>query len=83
MMGDLDWQSGIEHGRGIPGEDRIFHPTYLRLRCLHVRCRGALLPDVLARSNFKATFTRLYSLVMFRSFLRSRKIVAEGGACCV
>ena len=28
--------------------ERIFHPTYVRLLCLHVRRRGVLLADALA-----------------------------------
>jgi AraC-like DNA-binding protein len=32
----------------VPLRERIFHPTYLRLLCLHVRHRGALLTETLA-----------------------------------
>jgi|SRR5215469_179479 len=35
-------------------QERMFHPTYLRLLCLHVRRRGVSLADALAGTGISA-----------------------------
>src|SRR6516165_1603437 len=41
-------------------QERIFHPTYLRLLCLQVRRRGASLADVLAGTGIPARDAECY-----------------------
>ena len=51
-------------------QERIFHPTYLRLLCLHVRRRGVLLADALAGTG-----------MTWRQLLHEKRLTAFGAEC--
>ena len=46
---------------------RIFHPTYMRLLCLHVRRRGVSLTDALAGTG-----------MTWRQLLHEKRLIAFG-----
>ena len=51
-------------------QERIFHPTYVRLLCLHVRRRGVLLADALAGTG-----------MTWRQLLHEKRLTAFGEEC--
>lgn len=56
-----------------PLQERLFHPTYLRLLCLHVQGRGASLSDVLAGTGM--TWRQLLHEKRLISFAPARALV--------
>ena len=48
-------------------QERIFHPTYVRLLCLHVRRRGVSLADALAGTG-----------MTWRQLLHEKRLIAFG-----
>ena len=48
-------------------QERIFHPTYMRLLCLHVRRRGVSLADALAGTG-----------MTWRQLLHEKRLIAFG-----
>jgi len=48
-------------------QERIFHPTYVRLLCLHVRRRGLSLADALAGTG-----------MTWRQLLHEKRLIAFG-----
>jgi AraC-like DNA-binding protein len=53
----------------VPQRERIFHPTYLRLLCLHIRRRGVSLTAALAGSG-----------MTWRQLLHEKRLVSFGTA---
>ena len=51
-------------------QERIFHPTYVRLLCLHVRRRGVSLADALAGTG-----------MTWRQLLHEKRLTAFGEEC--
>ena len=51
-------------------QERIFHPTYLHLVCLHIRRRGVLLADALAGTG-----------MTWRQLLHEKRLTAFGAEC--
>jgi AraC-like DNA-binding protein len=51
----------------VPLQERIFHPTYLRLLCLHVRRRGVSLADALAGTG-----------ISWRQLLHEKRLITFG-----
>ena len=49
---------------------QIFHPTYMRLLCLHVRRRGVSLADALAGTG-----------MTWRQLLHEKRLIAFGAEC--
>jgi AraC-like DNA-binding protein len=57
----------------VPLRERIFHPTYLRLLCLHVRGRGGSLRDALAGTGM--TWRQLLDEKRLISFHPARTLI--------